>query len=524
MRLLSVLLCALLPGMLSVQANAAPDAPPTNTAVYAEAVSNLRHGHDFARCIQQLQYLVGRDGANRDYHLALGCAEADRAVSLGYAALWTKMLDDDQAKYPQSVADWQAAQRDPKSDTHGDPRPDPPPLRTFVTKDDFHPFLLPIPEAVAQVNTLTRDAQAQWKRGLELSPTPALRAEAGNVQGWGLQEIRLLSSNSITDNSTGLQDVITLPTPADVVGVFTAATKDAPTNAAYWQSLGDAQYANVKDDHFISRPEALLAYKKSLVLQPSNASLWYRVYRMTPNGDTGGGKTDPQSALSALKHVIDSDPDNAYPHYLLAALLFKPTHYSDPHDKSEKADQTAALTADYDAAQQDAASAALTEIERGNSCPRYEYPKYQPPYPALLTGFGIWENLLRLSDAAWEDYAKMRELARACGGYARIAAAHGDALGLQRGARACIGMGMKMAGDWPVKDDGPGDSSVIPVLVGIAVTSIGYSDLVKGEGQVGDVPGMQAAQAEFDAFLQRTTAYKAAAKQNTNAVSTYDYY
>lgn len=524
MRLMLVMFCAMLGGLSAIRGNTAPDVLPTNDAVYAEAVSSLKHGHDYARAVQQLQYLAARNDASRDYHLALGCAEADRAVSLAYAALWTKMLDDERAKYVQSLVDWQAAQRDPKSDANGTVRPDLPPLRTFVTKDDNHPFLMPVPQAVVQINTLARDAQAQWKRALALSPTRALRAEAENVQGWGLQELRLLSLSGITDNSTGLSGLLPLPTQAEVIRLFTAATQDAPANAAYWQSLGDAQHAAVKDSVFVSHPDALLSYKKSLALQPKNAALWYRVYQITLKGETEGGKADPQSALPALQHVIDSDPGDAYPHYLMAALSFRQTHYSDPRDKSEKADQDKALTADYDAAQKDAASAALAEIERGNTCLRYENLKYQPPYPAILTGFGIWENVLRMFEGSMSDYAKLRELARACGGYARIAAAHGDAFGMQRGARACIGMGMKMAGDWPFKDNKPGDSSVLPALTGLAVASIGYQDLVKGEGQVGDVPGMQAAQAEYDAFKQRQAAYTAAVMQNINATTTYDYY
>lgn len=523
MRLLPVLLALLFAALLS-EAHAAPDAPPTPAAVYAEAVSNLKHGHDYARCVQQLQYLTARTPENRDYHLALGCAEADRAVSLGYAALWTKMLDDERAKYAQGFQEWQAAQRDPKSDAYGDARPTLPSLRTFVTKDDDHPFLMPVPEAMVQVNALARDAQAQWARALALSPAQGSRAEAEYVQGWGISMLRLLASNNIEGGEAGLPKLAALPTNADAVSAFQAATKDAPTTAAYWQSLGDAQYANVKDDAFISRPDALLSYKKSLALQPKNALLWFRVYHMTRTGSDNPSTSDPHSAQSALQHVIDSDTGNAYPHYLLAALSFKKTHYSDPHDKSEKADQTAALTAEYDTAQQDAASAALAEIEQGNSCTRCTYLAYQPPYPAVLSGFGIWANLLRASDMSFFDSAKLRELARACGGYARIAAAHGDAFGIQRGARACIGMGMKMAGDWPLKDKEMGDSSLIAALVGMAVTSIGYSDLVKGEGQVGDTPAMQQAQAEYDAFKQRQTAYKAALQQNLDAFSTYDYY
>ncbi len=524
MRLVFVLFGVMLWGMSAVQGNSAPEAVPTNAAVYAEAVSSLKHGHDYARAVQQMQYLVARDGANRDYRLALGCAEADRAASLGYAALWTKMLDDERAKVLQGLADFQAAHPELKGDSHGDPSATLPPLRTFVTKDDNHPFLMPVPQAVAQINTLVRDAQAQWKRALALSPTPVLRAEAENVQGWGLQQLRLLSSSGVADNSTSLSGLLLLPTQAEVVRLLTAATKDAPTDAAYWQSLGDAQYNATKNDEYVSRPEALTSYNKSLALQPKNAALWYRVYQLARRGDAGDGKANSQSALPALQHVIDSDPGNAYPYYLMAALSFHQTHYSDPHDKSEKADRDKALTAEYDAAQQDAASAALAEIERGNTCPRYAYPSYQPPYPAILTGFGIWANVLRASDLSFVNAAELRELARACGGYARIAAAHGDAFGLQRGARASIGMGMRMAGDWPVKDTEPGDGSLLAALTGTAVSFIGYSDLVKGEEQIGDAPGMQAAQAEFDALKQRYTAYRAVVKQNNNATSTYDYY
>lgn len=523
MRLLPVLL-ALLFAALPSEAHAAPDAPPTPAAVYAEAVSNLKHSHDYARCVQQLQYLTARDSANRDTHLALGCAEADRAVSLGYAALWTKMLDDERAKYPQSVADWQAAQRDPKSDTYGNPRPTLTPLRTFVTKDDDHPFLMPVPEAIVQVNALARDAQAQWARALALSPTQASRAEAEYVQGWGISMLRLLASNNIEGSEAGLPKIAALPTNADAVSAFQAATKDAPTSAAYWQSLGDAQYNLIQSDVPVSRPDALKSYKKSLVLQPKNAMLWYRVYQLARRGDAGDGKANSKSALPALQHVVDSDPGNAYPHYLMASLSFHQTHYSDPHDKVELADRDASLTADYDTKQQDAASAALAQIEQGNTCPHCTYLAYQPPYPAVLSGFGIWANLLRASDMSFFDYAKLRELARACGGYARIAAAHGDVFGMQRGARACVGMGMSMAGDWPIKDKEMGDSSIIAALTGIAVSAIGYGDLVRGEGQVGDTPAMQQVQAEYDAFKQRQTAYKAALQQNLDTFSTYDYY
>ncbi len=53
---------------------------------------------------------------------------------------------------------------------------------------------MPIPQAVAQINSLVRDAQMEWKRAIAFSPTLDSRAEAEYVQGWGLSMLRLLAS------------------------------------------------------------------------------------------------------------------------------------------------------------------------------------------------------------------------------------------------------------------------------------------------------------------------------------------
>lgn len=521
----------LLIALLITRALAAPVSPESNDAVYHHALYSLQNGHGYERAIQQLQYLTARDGKNRAYHLALGCADADRAASLGYTAMWAKTLADDRAQYPAKLAEWEAAQRDPKSDDYGHPRPDPPPDRTFITKDDAHPFLISLPQAVTRINALSKSAQAEWKLALALSRTSAERAEAQYVRGWGIHLLRLVTQGSISNGvSSALPGLAGLPKDVESVKAFASAVKDAPDNAAYWESLGDALRADPVDQlrldflapqyAAMSAKSPLAAYQKALALQPRNAALWFRVYQIYSHDRTGH---TPQKE-DALQHMIDSDPDNAYPHYLLAGIRFRETHYSDPHDKQEEVDQKLALTATYDAAQQKAGDAALTQMEQGNAAAHYFQPQYEPPYPTLLSGFGIWRSMLIVEDVVFGENGKMREMARAAGGYSRIAAAHGDPDGAERGARAAIGIGLQMVGDWPTKDAMPGSGELINALVGFAVVGISYSDLIKGREQLKDTLATQQARAEYDALLTRENAWREVVRAHLADASEYDYF
>ena len=490
-------------------------AKDTPAQAFSHARYNLLSGTQYARAVRQLEFCTARAPKNSEYHLALGCAEADRAASVAYAAMWTQERDEERDKYPQAVKDWQAAQRDPKSDNYGSPRPTPPPDKSFPTKDDGKAFTLTPAQAAALVGHLSQSAQTEWKQALALSSTPAQRADAEWVQGCGLRLLRLAQPKNG-------------PTQADVVNALTAATHDAPQNAVYWQSLGDALRGTdiltqiltqaINDDK--NNAPTVAAYQKSLALQPKNTPLWFRVYHMQAKS----GRDPQPDAEAAMRHAMDSDPGNAYPHYLLAALLLRRTHFSDPSDMTEPADKEKSLTATYDDAQYKDADAALSEMEAGNAAPRYAVPEYVSPAPELLTAFAFWQSTLRAADLGFGEMARLRELARAASGYGRICAAHGDKAGLERGTRATIGMGMKMAGDWPIKDRVPDNGDILHSLVGFAVTSIGYSSLVKGYAALGDDGASQAAQAEWDAFKARQALWKQAYDAATHPDSIYDAY
>ena len=69
---------------------------------------------------------------------------------------------------------------------------------------------------------------------------------------------------------------------ADALKAMQDATKLAPNNAVYWQSLGDVlggdASASPRRKWRDGSAKAADAYAKSLALQPRNAPLWYRLY------------------------------------------------------------------------------------------------------------------------------------------------------------------------------------------------------------------------------------------------------
>ena len=56
---------------------------------FSEAVKYLKQGKSFEVAMAQLEEAVRQEPGNSKYHLALGCAYADRAASLGYAESFT---------------------------------------------------------------------------------------------------------------------------------------------------------------------------------------------------------------------------------------------------------------------------------------------------------------------------------------------------------------------------------------------------------------------------------------------------
>ena len=527
------LLLVLLPTGALAQSPREPVAS-TAPALYKRAVANLDEGHWFESAIADLTTAVRQEPKNPDYHLALGCAEVDRAGSLAYAAFATAQYQNDQREYPKLLAEWQAAQQNPEADGNGSPAPVPPPggLR-FRTKDDLTTLHLTGKQAAARITALGQAAQVQWKQAVVLTSDPVARAQAESVQGWGLRYERLLLRYTQYPENK----VPGAPKDTDVIAAFKAATKDDPNSAAYWEGLGDAYSIEFDSPAEQSRP-IRLAWQKSLALKPNNTNLRYRLFLLQM-------KPDPKGALKSLTLAAQSDPGNSYLQYELAGLLFKQVHYSDVHDTAspqtenqmtkEQLMQSHNLIAQKLADKDDAASEkiaddALAAIERGNAGRRFAYLDYTPPVPKILWhAWDYWSILARLDD--FDNIigmSRLRELARATGGYAVVAAHRGDEEEGSRAAQDCIDMGLKMAGDWPVRDSSPDSGDLVQGLVGIALTSIGYSDLQQVYIVTGDSTMAQIAAAEYAAFQARKKAYIAATAaefdQEQEGIPLYEYY
>ena len=153
--------------------------------LYDRATRHLREGHWYEDAIAQLSEAIRQDPANPSYTLALGCANADRAASLAYAAMYVKFLADAQAQYPQDVKEWEAAREDPKDGQYGDPRPTPPPVLYFNTKDDLRRFRLTPTQTVARVTELGTAAIAAWKEARTLGEDAGGPGRGGLHAGLG---------------------------------------------------------------------------------------------------------------------------------------------------------------------------------------------------------------------------------------------------------------------------------------------------------------------------------------------------
>jgi hypothetical protein len=146
---------------------------------------NLRAGRWFERAAREFQQAVDKEPNNYAHHLGLGCALASRAASIAYAAQFTEELAKERRDYPKELAAWERAQKDPASDGYGDPRPEPPRIRAFPTKDDNRPFTLTPKQARARYKELADQANSAWEKAAALAKTDAERAETEYVRGWG---------------------------------------------------------------------------------------------------------------------------------------------------------------------------------------------------------------------------------------------------------------------------------------------------------------------------------------------------
>src|ERR1700722_7567964 len=86
---LSLLLILLAPMTQSTAFAKQPHCPNKLGATPPIDLNNLLNGKNFELTASHLRILIAKQPANWQYHLALGCALADRAASIAYAATWT---------------------------------------------------------------------------------------------------------------------------------------------------------------------------------------------------------------------------------------------------------------------------------------------------------------------------------------------------------------------------------------------------------------------------------------------------
>ncbi len=491
-------------------------APPGESAAdyYGYATGHLKSGKWFERAAGQLKEAIRREPDNYRYHLALGCAYASRAASLSYAAAFTQTLTAYNKEYSQILADWKKAQKDPEDDEYGDPRPEPIPKMIFRTKDDQKPFQMTKAQASRRVEELRTAAAAAWEKAAVLAQTDTERAEVHNVRGWGLWLLRRFEEPFFPSQPTE-----SLAAPKETLTALTAATDLAPGSAVYWQALGDA---------LPDREKATAAYRRSLQIQKRNAPLWYRLYRwemkpLPPPSHIGGPApaprlpTDSEPAREYLRRAAESDPSNAFTWYLLAYSIFREGQYGEVlgvgGDKQEASIMRIAVEAGE--AERKTAREAVAFIERGNNARRYSQLTYRPAIPVLLAA--AWDYLRRadiLGDIDLHSSSRLRELARAAGGYALVEAKRNNGREAERTARAAIGIGYKLVGDWPVKDSFPEDKLLITGLVGKAIVAIGYITLERVYRLLGDPAGAERAAAERATFRQRADAHRKMVEEN----------
>jgi len=490
---------------------------------YDAGVYLLKRGTWFERAANRLNEAAKAKPDDFRVFLARGCAKANRVASLAYAAAFTEDLANNVRGYPQELADWEAAQKDPESDEYGDERPKPPVSFTFWTKDDHRPYRLTPKEARARVDELGKVAAEDWDKARELAVTDDERAEADYVRGWGLLLLDKHRLEPIADEKVVAKDApadeeeeaddVPAPPSARVVEARKAldeAVKLAPENALYWQALGDVLLNGMASPNALKdNAPARAAYQKSLDLEPRNPLLWYLLYQATARTLTFDPAPDNEErrarARTYLLNAAKSDAMNGFFWYQLAALDLRATPYWKINERAgtDRESSFAEVLAGATEADRKTARDAIALLERANAVPRYAAVRYQPAVPALLAR--AWDYTARFA-SFFDEGTGFRSLARQVSGYAQASAREnhtGDAI---RAARAIIGMGYRLLGDWPTKDKTPGDNTLITSLVGSAIAAIGHATLVKVYEEVGDEAGRRQALTEQDALRQRAAA------------------
>lgn len=532
--------------LLTSLAGAADAAPPTGpadtpdsaAALAAQGTRLLRKGLRFERAAEYFAQAAEKDPKNPAYPLALGCALASRSASLAYTAGRAFSLSEARAHFAETVREWEEEREtlramDPKEFSDADyekTRPEMPPAREFRTKDDSQPYRLTREQVERRLTDLQTKALAAWESGIALSASPAEKAQAYYIQGWGMRVLSLFLNSAALDDSeepavpASVPFMVKgIPKKSEFLAAFGKAIELAPQNPLYWQAKGDALIG--RSDAAEDKKGAEKAYRAALERKPRNAAaLWYLLYDWTaakavnefssdlsPKPDT-----DWPAALDLLRRASARDKGNAWPLYEEAGVLFRDAPYSltgpsgnpEASEKEKEARRAAVRT---DAARKTGRHA-IDLITEGNRAARYETPHYADSVPPLLDA--VWHYVFPVI-IPFSSFARIRELARSAAGYAQfVAESEKQPDEAERAALAVVGMGYRMIGDWPTKDDPATGRTVIAGLVGIAVAGIGYKYAEKVYETLGATGKLTALQAENAAFKKRVELYRKAVTED----------
>jgi len=482
--------------------------------LYNQAVKLLESGRNYVIAASMLRRAIKADPNNSDYHIALACADADRASSLEYANSYQQMLNSEIKSYPQDLADWRKAQLDPKADDYGYPEPKLPKHRVFATKDDGLPLTLSDSEVKKQVRLLALSAEKEWRLGIRFSSSRKSRGAAENSYAWGLRLLRNFEEDSFDSSLPNMSD-------SRITQAFHQATIDDPNNASYWEFYG--YYIGNKSglpDQAADR-DMSAAYRHSLAIDPNNPGLWMGLAKHDL-GDTLTAEWDSSNEQmkmgeADIKMAIRYDPNSAYLHYWLAEILLNHTQYRNILNTPVPSylpliPQVAKEVKKRD---QILASEAIYQIKLGNKCALFQKQRLDDAdVPQMMRPARDYWNI---QDRLWNpvgqfpDFARNRNLARDACGYAYVLGYQGKTSEAIDAANAVIGVGSKMAGNWPYKDAivGVGSDEGIQTLVAIAVDAIGYKCLERIAENSGDGALINQSEELSSVFNLRNTAFRA---------------
>ncbi len=561
----SALLTALgVPGReLSAQVPFAPLSVATDDLpvemLYGIGTRMLKEGRTFEKAAAHFARGLEKDPNNADYALALGCAYASRAASLAWAGAFAERLagqtvaykevakefSQEVAQFRQRIEDKKASAAEIKDFEAGleayKQNLKPPPEIVIRSKDDKAPYELTRPALMARLTKLQEKALAAWAKGVELSKTPADKAQAQYVRGWGMALLQFY----LTDDSswrarlkseaqrpsqfryyrdkTVPLELKDLPTAAQIKAALDEATKLAPENALYWQALADF---SVMREQTNSEAATTALYRRAATLAPKNANLWVRIYDRETAYQYGEKQTDALLALDDLRRAQARDKSNAWYGYeeasreLIDGTWDRSTNPAKGAIEQRPADRSEASYA--------VGKRAINAMARANTLPRFAPPRYKESVPVLLARAWryaptYWhDGTVSGGDATATSVTRFQNMAWAARQYAQsLQTDQKNEAGSLRVLRILLQAGMRVMGDPLPETDLLSEENYARSLWAIAGSTLGssaYNGLLKIVTSERDPDAHEALTRESAAWEKRYQDWSARIPQDETAL------